>query len=482
MIPATERRPGVYQEFYIDNRGTVAFVAVRLCVVAIKSAAGTATPGVAVQVLDEDAADTLAGRGSQAALMLRAAFQQIQRAGGGGPELWLNAMAAPSSGATAATQTFTVTTTTVLAGEVVFKIAGRPLVASVAAGASATQIASSMKEAIDAAVKILPVTGAAVAGVVTCTAVHTGVHGNDIAYQVVSTPSGVSVATAVGVAGAGAVDVTTTLDAMLDRDYDAIALGNHTATDVSDAVAHNAAAWGYEQQRYRHVILGERGTLATANGLATPANNKTVVIVGCEGCPNLPGEMAAAFAAATWSKVKDDGTTSPNANLDGEVLYLYPPQSADAFTSAEQNSALASGVTPLIPTDDGQAVTIVRAVTTKTLTNGAFDESEFDLAFSRTQAYIARENNLSIKANHKQQVRDASLLTRIRDTVLAVQRRAAASNPPVLVGVEQIKDEITATYATAPSGRVVVENPFIVASPHHQTVVKNRQLISLPKV
>lgn len=477
-IPVTLRRPGVYHEFLIDNRGTVQILPVRLCVAAIKSAAGTAVPGVAVQVLDEDSADALGGRGSQAALLLRAAFSQIQRGGQGGPELWLSAIAAPSSGAATATQTFTVTVTTALAGEVVFRIAGRTLVATVAAGATPTAIASAMNDAIAAAAKTLPGTSAAVAGVLTFTAAHAGVNGNDIAYQVVSVPSGVTVATAAGTAGAGVVDITATLDTLLDRDYDAIVIGNHGATDVSDAIAHNAAAWGYEQAKYRHVVIGERGTLATANGLATAANNKTVVVVNCEGCPNLPGEIAAMAAAATWSKTNSGGV-APNANLDGERLYLYPPSSTDAFTSAEVESALAAGVTPLIPTDDGQAVQIVRAVTTKTTTNSAIDESEYDLAYSRTQAYMARKIDGAIKAKHKQEVRDAGLLLRIRDTVLAEQRLAASFEPPVLVGVEQLKDELTTRYATSPAGRVLVDSPFSPAGPHHQTVVTHRQLINI---
>ena len=477
-IPTTLRRPGVYTEFVVDSRGTVQIVPVRVAVVAIKSAAGTAAAGVAVQVLDEDHADQLAGRGSQGALLLRACFLQGQRSGQATPEIWFCPMAAPSSGAATATQTWTVTTTTALAGEVVFRISGRTLIASVAAGDTTATIAASMKAAVDAAAKTLPVTAAVLAGVMTTTAAHAGVHGNDIAYQVVSVPSGVNVVAAAGTAGAGVVDITTTLDAMLDRDYDAIVLGNHGATDISDAVAHNGSAWGYEQARYRHVVIGERGTLATANGLATPANNKTVVVVACEGCPNLPGEMAAMFAVAAWGKVNNAGA-APNANLDGEVLYLYPPESADAFTAAEVESALTAGCTPLVRTDEGQAVSVVRAVTTRTVVNGAFDEIEYDLSRSRVQAHVARLTALAIKRNHKQETQDETLLKRMRDTVLAEHRKLAATVPPVLVNVEALKDEITVAYASSLAGRVIIDAPHMGADPHHQTALKVRQVVSL---
>lgn len=475
-IATTVRRPGVYNEFLVDNRGTVQVVPVRLAVVAIKSSAGTATANVGVQVLDEDSADLLAGRGSQAALMLRASMTQGQRSGVGTPEIWLVPIAAPAGAA--ATQTMTVTVTTSLAGEVVFRIAGRTLVASVAAGDTPTTIALAMKAAVDAAVKILPVTASVAAGVLTLTAVHPGVHGNDIAYQVVSLPSGVSVASAAGVTGAGVVDITATLDEMLNRDYDAIVLGNHGATDVSDAIAHNSAAWSYEQQRYRHVVIGERGTLATANGLAVAANHKTVVVVGCEGCPNLPGEIAAMFASAAWGKTNSGGVM-PNANLDDERLYLFPPSSIDTFSAAEQESALSAGVTPLVATDDGQAVSVIRAVTTKTLVNGSFDEGEYDLSRSRTQAYVAKRVSTAIKANHRQEVQDLALLDRIRDTVLAEHRKAAALVPPVLVDVERLKEEMKVAYAAAPAGRVVVDGPFKPADPHHQTVITHRQIVGI---
>jgi hypothetical protein len=175
----------------------------------------------------------------------------------------------------------------------------------------------------------------------------------------------------------------------------------------------------------------------------------------------------------------NSGGVAPNANLDGERLYLYPPSSTDAFTSAEVESALAAGVTPLIPTDDGQAVQIVRMVTTKTTTNSAIDESEYDLAYSRTQAYMARKIDAAIKAKHKQETRDDKLLLRMRDTVLAEQRLAASFEPPVLVGVEQLKDEVVAVYAGSPVGRVLIDSPFSPAGPHHQTVVSHRQLINL---
>lgn len=473
-IPATVRRPGVYTQFLVD-RGSSAALPVRLAVLAIKSASGTATPGVAEQVLDSAHADVLAGRGSQGALMLRACFMQGQRSGSATPEIWFMPIAAPTSGAAAATQTWTVTTTTVLAGEVVFAIAGRPLVASVAAGDSATAIAASMKAAVDAEMKNLPVTASVAAGVMTTTAVHAGVHGNDIAYRVISAPSGVSVVAAAGTVGAGVVDITASLDAMLDRDYDAIVLGNHTATDISDAIAHTDSAWGYEQARYRHVILGERGTLATSNALAIGANNKTIVVVGCEGCPNLPGEMAATFATATWSKVNSAGVM-PNANLNGERLYLYPPVAADAYSPPETESALAAGSTPLRPTTDGQAVEVVRAVTTKTTDSaGARDESEYDLARSRVQAHLARLTSSAMRTKMPQDVRDDDLLAKARDIVLDVHRSLASTVPPVLINVEQLKGELRTSYVQ-PSGRIKVDAPHSCADPHHQTVIVSRQV------
>ncbi len=472
-IPATVRRPGVFHEFEIDDRTGVATFPIRAVVLAIVSSAGTATAGTPVQILDDDDADLRAGRGSQAALMLRAAFDE-GRQKGNSPEIWLQAVTAPAG--TAAAQTFTVTVTTATAGNVVFRINGKTLVAGVSAGDSVNTIALSMKAAVDANLKILPVTGAVALGVMTCTTVHAGVHGNDVPYEVVSVPSGVTVVTAQSVAGVGTIDITASLDAMLDKEYWAIAIGNHTSTDIADAVAHNTAAWLYTQQKYRHILIGHRGTLSAGNALAVAANDKTVVVLQCEGLPGLPGELAMRTAVSAWGKTNSNGHM-PNVNLNGERINMPPPSPADAFAAPEIESSLASGATPCVPTADGQAIEIVRLVTTKTLTNGAPDESEFDIAFSLTQAHMARQTDAAIRKNHRQMIDTDDELANVRDTVISVHETNAAAVPPVLTNVEELKPEIAVSRSVAPLGRYLVSSPFHVAGPVNQIVLTHKQIV-----
>lgn len=473
-IPATVRRPGVFVEFSVDDRTGISTFPVRVVACAIKSSAGTATAGTAVQVLDDDDADSKAGRGSQAALMLRAAFDE-GRQKGNSPEIWLQAIDAPAG--TAAAQTFTVTATTPIAGNVVFRIAGRTFVAGVAAGDTINTIALSMKAAVDASLATVPVASPVVAlGVMTATAVHAGVHGNDIAYEVVSTPSGVTVVTAQSVAGVGTVDVTASLDALLDKDYQAIALGNHTSTDIADAVAHNTAAWLYTQQLYRHILIGTRDTLSNNNALAVAANHKTVLVLQCEGLPGLPGELAIRTAVSAWGKTNNQGQM-PNVNCNGERINMPPPSPSLAYTSPEIESALAAGSTPFRPTSDGQAIEIVRLVTTKTVTNGAPDENELDLASSLTQAHMARQIIAQILKNHHQRTDSDEELLSVRDTVISVHETNAAAVPPVILEVEALKPEIRVTRSPVPQGRYLVDSPFKVAGPLGQIVVSLKQIV-----
>ncbi len=462
-VPSNLRRPGAFHEFRNTQAGLgLVPLDSRVALVGIMSSTATATAASPFQIFDETDGDAKCGPGSQLAMMARAAFAQA-RLDGVQPEIWAVAIAAPGA-SVAAQETLTVTASSALAGNLVFSIAGRVLVAPVSAGDSATTIAAAMDAAIDAALLFLPLTSTASSGVVTCVVTSTGVWGNDIAYRTISAPSGVSVAYAASVTGTGTVDVTASVDTLIDKDYDAIVLGNHGTTDVTDMVAHNTTQWGYGQKLYRHAFIGERGSLATANTLGTTGNDKTVVIIACEGCPNLPGEIAAAGAVACIGKNR------PNANLDGQVLALYPPLPTDAFTSAEVESALSSGVTPLTPTANGTGVKIERMVTTKTTLSGAPFEALRDIGLSRTDAYMARQIDIGYRLGFFQEVIDGAvdgeLFKRIKDMVIRIQK--AAEKAKILRNVDDYIDQILVEESEDVPGRILVQDPYRVAGALHQ--------------
>jgi phage tail sheath gpL-like len=481
-VPSTLDTPGSYQ-FFSNQRsgGALATIAQRVLLVGVLASAGTATAETPVQILDVNDAITKFGQGSEMHLMAAKAFEQgilnaqVNR-GASMPELWGCPIAAPGA-SVAAAETLTVTVTTAVAGNVIIRIAGRTLSVGVAAGDAQNTIATAIKNAINANARDLPVTAGVAANVVTATHVTTGTNGNDVVYEVVSTPSGVSVALAQSVAGTGTVDITNALNAAVDKNYDAIAVSIHSGTAVTDALAHLADMWLYSQKFWRWIFIGDKATLGTAQGYATSGNSEKLLVTSCERCPNLPSEIATAAAVCAF------GTEAPNANLDDAQLALYPPPTSYVYTAAEQESAIDGGVTPLAPTANGQRLRVVRMVTTKTK-NDAGDDFPWllDLAYSRTPAYRATQYDRAFRDRFKQEILDgalddpeATLLKRIRDTCIGVDRAMAKNG--WLRDVEDLIGQFLVGEADNPQGRVLVRAPCKVAGPHHQTVVEHLNLL-----
>lgn len=470
-VPTSLLTPQSYHTFQHVKAGAgLAPLPLRVLLVGVKSSAGTATAETPVQVLDVADGITKAGQGSELALMIAKAFEQgmlnASSGRGGMPECWICPIAAPGA-SVAAAETITVTVTTAVAGNVVLRIAGRTIYVGVSAGDAQNTIATAIKNAIAAQIRDLPVTAGVSTNVVTCTHVTTGTNGNDVVYEVVSTPSGVSIALAQSVAGTGTVDITAALDAAVDRNYDAVAVSIHSSTAVSDALTHLAAMWGYAQKFWRWVFIGDKASLGTAQGYASSADSEKILIASCEASPSLPSEIAAATAVAAF------GVERPNANLDGVELALYPPAAASAYTAAEIESALAGGVTPLKPTASGARLQIVRLITTKMTENSVPFTALMDLAISRTLAYRATQYDIAYQTRFQQEVIDgatsdpnSTLLNRVRDTCVGIDRELGRLG--YLRDVETTILEIQVAEASSPAGRLLVQAPCRVAGPLHQ--------------
>lgn len=470
-VPSNLKTPASYHTFqHVKAGGSLVPLPLRVLLVGVKGSAGTATAEVPVQVFDLADAITKAGQGSELALMCAKGFEQGLLNGssgrGGTPEIWICPIAAPGA-SVAAAQTLTVTVTTAVAGTVIIRIAGRTIYVGVSAGDTQDAIAGAIEDAIDALARELPITASVATNVVTCTHVTTGTNGNDVVYEVVSVPSGVSIASAQSAAGTGTVDITAALDAAVDKNYDAVAISIHSGAAVTDALAHLTAMWGYAQKFWRWVFMGDKASLATAQGYATSADTEKMVIVSYEGSPSLPSEIAAAAAVAAF------GVERPNANYDGVEIALYPPATSSVYTAAELESALAGGVTPLIPTTSGARSKIVRLVTTKITQSAAPFYALADLAFSRTLAFRAQQYEVQYLTRFQQEVIDgdlddpeATLLARVRDMCVEVDREMGRLK--YLRDVEDLIPEIRVEEAVSPAGRLLVQAPCRVAGPLHQ--------------
>lgn len=460
-VPSNIRRPGAFHQFVAGLAGGLVALDTRVCIVAMKSSAGTATAATPVQIFDEADADTKLGKGSEAALMARIAFAQARRSGSQ-PQIWACPIAAPSGAA--AVQTITTTVTTALAGNIVIRIAGRTITVGVSAGDAQNTIAAAIEAAIDtlAAAGDLPVTAGVSTNVVTCTHVTHGVNGNDVDYEIVSYPSGVTVATTQTVAGSAVVDITAALDALMGADYNAIAIANHLAADTADVLANLTTAWAPEYKRWRHVFIGETGSVATATGLADDIGHRGALVISCENSPSLPGELAVACAVAAVGK------TRPNASLNDEELVVYPPPAASAYTNAEIETLLAGGATPIVPTPSGVETKIVRLVTTQILLNGATYDGLRDWGQSSAHAYIARQIDIAWAQRFRQELLDDEVMQRARDMVIEIHE--AAQSARILRDVDEFKDQIVVEESELTPGRIVLVNPFRVAGPLHQAV------------
>lgn len=468
-VPTSILTPQAFHTFaHVKGGSGLAPLPLRVLLIATKSTAGTATTETPVQAMDAADGIAKAGQGSELALMVAKAFEQgdlNRQQRGGQPEVWICPIAPPAG--VAAAQTMTVTVTTAVAGNLVVRIAGRTINVGVSAGDAQNTIAAALKNAIAAAIKDLPVTASVATNVVTCTHTHTGTTGNDVVYEVVSAPSGVTVASAQSVAGTGVIDISNALDAAVDRNYDAVAVSIHSATAVTDALSHLTAMWGYSQKFWRWLFIGDKASLGTAQGYATSADSEKILIPSCEACPNLPSEIATAAAVYAF------GTERPNANYDGGELALYPPPAASAYTAAEIESALAGGVTPLKPTASGARLQVVRMITTKLTEGGVPFDALKDLAISRTLAYRATQYDIGFRTGFQQEVidgaltnPDATLLRRIRDMCVGIDRELGRLS--YLRDVEDTIPQIQVEEASAPAGRVLVQAPCRVAGPLHQ--------------
>lgn len=460
--PTSLRRPGAYSEFqFLASGQQLVPLPLRVVIVA-ESKGGTATVETPIQIFSEADADTKLGTGSFAALMARDAFTTAKLKGSS-PEIWACPIAEPGGG-TAAQETITVTVTTAQAGNVVFTIGKTTITVGVSAGDTQNTIASAIQQAIASLTTVLPVTAAAPgANVVTCVNVTKGVNGNDVPFALVSAPTGVTVAFAQSVAGAGAASISNALNALYDRRYHAVAISNHTSTDITTLLTQRASDWSYTYANYRFYFMGCTGTLGTAQALQAAANDFGIVIVGCDSIPAMPGELAIATAVAEFAR------EAPNANLDGDVLPFPPPAGSKAWNDSQVESALSGGVTPLTPS--GSFVKIERLVTSQTTQNGAPFEPLRDLAYPRTAMFLAEQIAIAFQSGFVQQVMTDDVLTRVRDMVVEKQRACEALG--YIRDVDSFVPQIRAEFATSPSGRVVASNPFRPAGPLHQGVFVN---------
>lgn len=463
-LPSSTRKPGVYHEFDFSAAGQqLVPLDRRVVIVAEKTAAGTAAADAPVQLFGEADGDAKCGVGSLAALMNRAALLQAKLSGIGAPEIWACPVAEPGAG-TAAVYTITVTGPATATKDLILKLAGRLVVVGVNNGDSANTIAAAIEAKCDELAATLPFTASVADNVVTLTFRTKGSNGNDVARVTLQLPAGVGIAHANPTPGATATAITNALAALYDKWYDGIALANHATADAAALLADAALAWGYGAENYRFYAMGERGSLGTAQTLQASYNDYRFLFPNVEGSGTLPGELAVMTMIAWMAR------EAPNANLDGEIIGADPPAAADAYTDAEIESALGSGISPLVPA--GAYCKLVRLVTSQITVGGAPFEPTREPALPRTAAYMARQIDIALEQGLKQEVKWADpaggddIYQRARDII--VDKHRAAERARYLRDVDTFLPEIRVEDHPSVPGRLVAQDPMAVAGPLHQ--------------
>lgn len=423
-LPSSVRRPLTAHSFlYSSGSRSLVPIDRRIALLGIKSNAGTLAVATPTEVFDTVTSDTLAGVGSELALMARATFAQFQREGRS-CHLFLVTIAEPGAGA-ARVVTLTVTGPATESGTYIYRIAGRPITFGVTAGDTANTVAAALKAAIDAQGPILPLTAAVVGAVVTVTLRYKGANGNDVQFREEQGIAGIAVAYAQTTAGAGTVDLTASLDTLMQK-FDGVVTANGDANDVTDLSTHLAACNTSTAKKWRRGWMCEPGSIGAATVHAGSFNDVAAHVLCCEGVESLPGEVAGAMAASYHT------ATRPNPNLNGRKIVAYPPVTSLAFTETEQETALGVGVTPFVPVTTGSGsqvdglLKLVKLTTTKTLEGAVPVEWPRLPAVSQVGWAIAEQidskfaERFGPDANPDGALVDGTIRGRVRDLVVDV--------------------------------------------------------------
>ncbi|KAB0585658.1 phage tail sheath subtilisin-like domain-containing protein [Edwardsiella anguillarum] len=348
------------------------------------------TPNSLVLMPSADYARQICGPGSQLARMVQA-YRKTDPFG----ELYVIAVPEPTG--TQATVTLTVTGAATETGTISLYIGNSRVQAAVTNGDDVAAVASSIKDAVAADVT-LPFTATAAAGVVTLTARHKGLCGNEIPVTVnyygfgsgEVLPAGVQIAISAGTKGSGAPVLTGAIAAMADEPFDYIGHPfNDTAslTTLATEMNDTSGRWSYARQLYGHVYTAKIGTLSDLVSAGDQLNQQHITLAGYESDMQAPAdELAASRTARDAVFIRNDPARPTQT---GELIGMLPAPKGKRFITTEQQSLLSHGVATAYV--EGGVLRIQRDVTTyKKNAYGVKDNSYLDSETLHTSAYVLR--------------------------------------------------------------------------------------------
>jgi len=389
-IPANIRVPFFWAEVDASQAGY--FVQQqRALLVGQMLAAGTAIAGIPILVSTVDQAKAQFGVGSMLADMM-ATYRKSDAFG----EVWCLPLADPAA-ATKATATLTVSGAPTAPGAISLYITGRLVEVVVTQTDTAATIAAAINAAVNA-VAGLPVVSAVVGAVVTLTARHGGIIGNDIdvrlnyygltAGEVL--PAGVAVAVVAMSGGVGTVDLASAFANLADQEFDFAAI---PYTDATSLGAIRAAwddvtgRWSYLRQLYGHVFSAKRGNVAALQTFGVGNNNQHATFIGVNDSPSPTWQWASSWAAQAATSLRID-PARPLQSLP--LVGILPAPLPSRFLVTEAQTLLFSGIATHYVGTDG-TVRIQRSITSyQQNVWGQPDPSYLDVETLFTLAYVLR--------------------------------------------------------------------------------------------
>lgn len=389
-IPSDIRVPLFYAEMDNSMANSASSTLRRLIVGQVNDTAAAEEIGSLVLVSSSGLAKSIGGQGSMLAAMYDA-WRKVDPVG----EIWCLPLQAADGAA--ATGTVTITGTATASGLLNLYIGGSRVQATVVAGATASDAASALATKINANGD-LPVTAAAVAGVVTLTAKWKGDSGNDISLILnrqgksngETTPAGLAVVIAAMAAGAGTLDQTAALAALGDEPFEFICVPWTDSTTLDawkEAMDDSAGRWSWAKQLYGHVYGAKRGSLGALVAAGGARNDQHATTFGFEAGVPQPFWLVAAAAAARQAVFLSADPSRPTQT--GALPGIDPAPAGSRFSIEEWQSLLMYGIATLY--FEGGYMRIQRAITTyQKNAYGQADDSYLDSETMHQSAYVLR--------------------------------------------------------------------------------------------
>lgn len=381
-IPIDIRTPGHYIEF--DSSRAMQGLPVERHRVLMISQRGAAGAGLLFQIASAEAGEKTFGYQTMMADMIRA-FRAINPY----TELWAIGLNG-ADGATNATASITFSGTATAAKEMEFHIGGRSYRFAVAAGATATQAASSLKAAINLDSRRL-FNVVQTAEVLDLTAFASGEAGNNMRVTVgYNAVDGSGVAPGMGVAYAPWFDggtlnpsIQSALDAVGEKQFHTVVMPYKDVTNLTAVENWLSTRFGPMVQKEGQAFVGHVGSFGSASTLGNSRNSPHLTIISGNDSPTPPWVWAAQVAARD-SFEPDPARPRQTLTLPG----CLPPKLIAQLSREERNMLLYDGISTFL-VNPGNVAAIERLITTYKVNGaGVRDTAYLDIETMRTIAYL----------------------------------------------------------------------------------------------